>query len=250
MDHTSAGADAQAQGRSQARVAVRVWDLPTRLFHWSFAALIIFAYVSAEEDSPLRMWHIAAGYAVAVLLVFRIVWGFAGGEFARFASFVRPGAVAGHVRELLRGRPEATQGHNPLGGVAVVLMLLFAIGSVATGMALEGEGPHEVFGTALIVLAGLHVLAVFVMSAMTRENLPRAMVTGRKQVAAARGLADARPASNVALVFALLAAAGATVAIRAWDPLAFAPRAAEAHEDGQGEGDSEGHGEAGEADAD
>lgn len=244
MDRTSGKVEAPIRGTGEARVSVRVWDLPTRLFHWSFAALIVFAYVSAEEDSPLRAWHVAAGETVAVLLVFRILWGFIGGEFARFATFVHPRAIPGHVRALLQGRPDATQGHNPLGGIAVALMLLFALGSVATGMLLEGEGPHEVFGTLLIGLAALHVVAVFVMSALTRENLPRAMVTGRKLVPAARRLADARTASHLALGFALFAAAGATVAIRAWDPLAFAPHAVKVH------GERHGTSEAGEIEAD
>ena len=171
----------------------------------------------------------AAGYAVAILLAFRIVWGFVGGEFARFASFVRLGAVPRHLRELLRGRPEPTQGHNPLGGLAVVLMLTLAIACVATGALNKGEEGHELIGTLLIAIAALHVLAVLLMSALTRENLPRAMVTGRKHVAAARGLADARPASVGAVVLALIAAGGATAAICAWDPLAFYPRTGAEH---------------------
>lgn len=211
-----------------------VWDLPTRLFHWLFAALIVFAYVSAEEDSGINQWHMAAGYSVMVLLAFRIVWGFAGGEYARFTSFLKLGHLPQHISQMMRFRVERTIGHNPLGGIAVVLMLGLAAATVFTGALLKGEEPHEDLGEAMIILAGIHVAAVFAMSVMTRENLPRAMVTGRKDVEEVPAGRAPRRASFVGWATGISAIVIATVAILRYDPLAFTPRSTESAE-GRGE---------------
>lgn len=213
--------------------AARIWDLPTRLFHWLFAALIIFAYISAEEDSAFNQWHMIAGYGVAILLAFRIAWGFVGGEYARFASFLKLDHLAAHIGQMLRFRVDATAGHNPLGGLAVLLMLLLAGATVLTGIVLKGEEPHEDFGKVMIILAGLHVIAVFVMSLLSRENLPRAMVTGKKAVSATHPWKDGRGASARGWILALAVTAASVVAILANDPQAFTPRPTESHAEGQ-----------------
>ncbi len=210
---------------------VRIWDVPTRVFHWSFAGLILFAYISAEEDSPLNQWHMIAGNSVAVLLAFRIVWGFAGGEYARFASFLMTGHFFSHIGQMLRLRVEPTPGHNPLGGIAVLLMLLLAGAAVMTGLVLNGEGPHEAFGKAMIILAGIHVLAVFAMSLLVRENLARAMVTGTKPVTPDRSWKHAARSPVLAWILALASSVGTFAAIRANDPLAFSPRRTESLEE-------------------
>lgn len=220
-----------------------IWDWPTRLFHWLFAALIVFAYISAEEDSAFNQWHMIAGYGVAVLLVFRIVWGFVGGEYARFASFLKLDHLAAHIGQIFRLRVDPTAGHNPLGGIAVLLILLLAGATVLTGIVLEGEEPHEDFGKAMIILAGIHFIAVMVMSILTRENLPRAMVTGEKPVSATHPWKDARGASLLGLVMTLAVTAASVMAILANDPKAFSPRPTESHAEGH-QGHTEQGGEA------
>lgn len=212
--------------------AARIWDLPTRLFHWLFATLIVFAYFSSKEHSAYNQWHMIAGYGVAILLVFRIAWGFVGGEYARFASFLRLDHLAAHIEQMLRFRVDATAGHNPLGGLAVLLILFLAGATVLTGIILKGEEPHEDFGKVMIILSGLHVIAVFVMSLLSRENLPRAMVTGNKPVSAAHPWTDGRGASARGWILALAATAASVVAILANDPQAFTPRPTESQEAG------------------
>ncbi len=212
-----------------------IWDVPTRRFHWLFAALIVFAYVSAEEDSAINQWHMMAGYGVAILLAFRIAWGFVGGEYARFASFLKLDHLVGHMRQMLRLRVDPTAGHNPLGGLAVLLILFVAGATVLTGIVLNGDEPHEDFGKAMIILAGIHVIAVFAMSVLSRENLPRAMITGTKPVSTAHPWKDGARASAWGWILSLAAAAAATAAILAFDSQAFSPRPtedrAERHQD-------------------
>jgi cytochrome b len=97
---------------------VRVWDIPTRVVHWTMVLLFAFSWWSAEEGN--LEWHRWSGYALTALVVFRLFWGFFGGSTARFSHFVRgPGAVVGY----LRGRWDGPPGHNPVGGWSVVLML-------------------------------------------------------------------------------------------------------------------------------
>ena len=99
---------------------VRIWDLPTRLFHWSLAVLVVFSIVTAHIGGAWIDWHFRSGYAVLALIAFRIAWGFVGGRHARFANFLRgPSGIAA----ALRGEPAPHAGHNPLGGLSVIGML-------------------------------------------------------------------------------------------------------------------------------
>lgn len=216
---------------------LKVWDLPTRLFHWALVAAIVLAFLSSEEDSALAQWHQAAGWIAAVLIVFRLVWGFLGGEHARFTDFLRPGRLVSHVGDLLRRRPAAEVGHNPLGALAVLAMLALVAGSVVTGITLltgGGEDLHEALAYGLLAVIGVHVVGVIVMSFATRENLVRAMVTGRKPSDRHPGAADAKPAAIYALPLAGLAVAAAVLGAMRVDPQAFLPHAhAEAGEGGE-----------------
>lgn len=216
-------------GRSETATEIRVWDLPLRLFHWSLVLAISVALLSAEEDSILNRWHVMAGWIAAILVAFRVAWGFIGGEQSRFAHFVRPAAVTRHVRNLVRGRAEPTVGHNALGALSVLALLSLIAITVWTGATLRGE-LHEVLGWTLSALVAVHVLAVVAMSRMTRENLVRAMITGKKPATLHPGAADATPPSLLALVAAALVFAVAAYAILSFDPLAFTPRSAEAFE--------------------
>ncbi len=174
----------------------RVWDLAVRLFHWSLVASFAVAWISAEEWQDLHLW---AGYAAAALVAFRLVWGLAGTRYARFRQFVRrPRVVVAYLREFLSGREARYLGHNPAGGAMILALLLALAGLCLTGWlyttdAYWGvewvEETHELLANLLLALVGLHVLGVLLASLRHRENLVRAMVTGRKRPAGPDDLA-------------------------------------------------------------
>ena len=217
---------------------VRVWDLPVRLFHWLLVATILVAFLSSEEDSALAPWHIPTGWVAAVLIAFRLVWGLVGGEHARFVNFLKPGRIAHHLYSLLVGKPERSIGHNALGGVAIIALLGTVGGIIYTGATMRGEGGeglHETLANILLGLIVLHVVAVIAMSLLTRDNLIRAFITGRKRAALHPGVRDARPPAMLALPLAAIAIGGTTYGATVIDPLAFTPGAhAEASDRGEG----------------
>ncbi len=206
-----------------------VWDAPTRIFKWLLVLSVGTAFLasSMHPRGLLFVVHIACGYAVALLLLFRLAWGAIGGERARFADFVHGwrGARA-HAVGLLRLDPEETAGHNAIGGWMILLLLATLAVIVLTGLLTEGSTGgagvlsdvlprgaigwvgwiHGMLGFAIIWLAGAHVAGVVVESLLHRENLVRAMITGRKRVRAP-GLADARKVSPWRVVPILLALA-------------------------------------------
>jgi len=212
-----------------------VWDAPVRLFHWLLVALVSVSVATGYLGGNLMRWHVWSGCAILGLLIFRLLWGFAGSSYARFAHFVRgPRAVLAYARGLPLRSPSHTVGHNPLGGWMVVLMLaalafqagsgLFANDDIAT------EGPlypkiskelsdtisawHQASAVVLLVLIGLHVAAVLFYYWYKRENLVAPMVTGAKQVPA-RALPPARFAGAArALAVALVAAAALYAILR------------------------------------
>ncbi|WP_219893399.1 cytochrome b/b6 domain-containing protein [Aquisediminimonas profunda] len=201
-----------------------VWDLPVRLFHWLLVASIAIGFLSSEEDSVIAQWHIAAGWVAAVLIVFRLVWGIVGGEHARFANFIRPTHAFAHLKGLALGKAERTVGHNPAGGIAVLLLIGTIAAVVATGwIALQGgeEDIHEGIAWFLLGLIGIHIAAVVATSILSRENLVRAMVTGCKKAADHPDVLSVRPASPAAFLFALAASGAAVAGIQTVDPQAF-----------------------------
>lgn len=172
-----------------------VWDVPVRVFHWLMVACFACAWLTAETER-WRLVHVSLGYGLAALVVFRLLWGLIGTRHARFASFVRgPAAVLRYVKSLTGPRPEHHTGHNPAGGWAILALLGLAAIVVGTGWAnyqdLGGEWLeelHEGAATAMLAVVGLHVGGVIVSSWLHRENLVRAMVTGRKQAAPSEGI--------------------------------------------------------------
>lgn len=211
---------------------IRVWDWPLRLFHWLLVIAIAVAFLSSEEDSAINQWHVLSGWVAAVLIAFRLVWGFVGGEHSRFTDFIRPSRIADHISALLSGRREASLGHNPLGAIAVVLLLALTAATVWTG-AFGGEASedlHEVIAWTLLAMVGLHIVAVIVMSLLERENLVRAMVTGKKPVEHHPDAVDAKPPSAIGLLLALAVIAGSAYAILRYDPQAFTLRSTESFE--------------------
>lgn len=191
--------------------AVLVWDAPVRVFHWLMVLCFAGAYLTAESE-VWRLVHVTLGYTMAGLVVFRLLWGLAGTRYARFTSFVRgPQAVMAYVRSLLRGQPEHHTGHNPAGAVAIVAMLLLTVGIAASGWVayndLSGEWVaelHEVLANTLLLVVGIHVAGVVVASILHRENLARAMLTGRKLGTPAEGIRSAWRVVAVLLLAAVL----------------------------------------------
>src|ERR1044071_6397125 len=117
---------AMERSATSGKSTVKVWDLPVRLFHWTLLLLFLIAYATGNRVQYYAV-HEAAGVTLFALLIFRLIWGFAGNQAARFSSFLKvPRAVVSHVRELLQGHAEPVPGHNPLGrwGVAAMLALL------------------------------------------------------------------------------------------------------------------------------
>ncbi len=175
-------------GGAMSPATVRVWDPFVRIFHWSLVALFAIAFLTGDEAERL---HVAAGYAIAGLLALRVVWGFIGPPHARFADFARsPRAAIAHLRDALWFRARRHLGHNPAGGLMIIAMLVMLTGTCATGYLLTTdaywgmhaiEEMHGAFASATVALIALHVVGVLVTSLLQRENLIKAMITGRKR---------------------------------------------------------------------
>lgn len=178
---------------------VYVWDPFVRIFHWTVVLAFTVAYLI--EDDPLIV-HVWAGYVVGLLVLARIVWGFVGSPHARFADFVyAPATAVRYVLDLLRFRGSRYLGHSPGGGYMVILLLIFLAATVISGLVVYGgdqqAGPlagmfteafgesfeevHEVVANITLALIFFHVSAVVLASFVHRENLVRAMVTGKKR---------------------------------------------------------------------
>lgn len=190
---------------------VRVWDLPVRLFHWLMAFSFAGAYLTAELDG-WRPVHVTLGYTMAALVGFRVVWGFVGTEHARFASFVRgPKTTLAYVRSMFSGRPQHFTGHNPAGAVAIMLMLAIAIALAASGYLLYTERAgewieeaHELIANLMLAVVLAHIVGVLSASLMHRENLAKAMITGRKRSASATPAQSLRTGTALLLLLAVL----------------------------------------------
>jgi cytochrome b len=184
-----------------ATVRVKIWDAPTRLFHWAVVLLVGFSWLSAEKD--WMDWHLLSGYAILTLLLFRLVWGVLGSDTARFSRFVAsPAAALRHLAHLRKREPDHGIGHNPAGGWMVLLLLLLLVVQVGTGLCANDdiltEGPcaeavgkstsdwlshiHVINFTLIEVAVALHVLAVLGYAVVKRHDLVRPMITGRKRL--------------------------------------------------------------------
>jgi len=215
---------------------IRVWDPGVRLFHWLLVVAVAIAFLSSEEESAFSQWHIPIGWFAAMLIVFRLVWGFIGGEHARFANFIRPSRIGAHVRELLKGKAQPSIGHNPLGALAVLALLGLTGATIVTG-ATGGEGAHEAIAYALLGLVAVHIVAVLVMSHLAKDNLILAMATGKKHADRYPDAHDAAPPARLAIPVAAIAVGAAAYGATRVDPQAFTPHAgAEAGETGESGG--------------
>ena len=178
---------------------ILVWDIPTRVFHWSLALSFAGAWLTAESER-YRDVHLMLGYTLLGLIAFRLVWGLVGTRYARFGQFVRaPSAVVGYVKSLLSRQPEHHVGHNPAGAIAILLLLVLGIATGVSGWMtyneLGGEWleeAHEVFANLMLAVVGVHIVGVVAASLIHRENLARAMVTGYKRGEPGEGIRKKR----------------------------------------------------------
>ena len=196
---------------------VLVWDPLVRVFHWGLVAAFATAWLTADELQPV---HEIAGYTVAGLVAFRLVWGLVGSRYARFAQFLKgPRETLAFIGDMSRGKERRYLGHNPAGAAMIVALLVTLSGTAFTGWLMENdarvamlpsmtaivapawadddsdereygergevEGPlkevHETLANLMLLLAALHVGGVVLASFRHHENLARAMVTGDKR---------------------------------------------------------------------
>lgn len=193
------------------KTKILVWDTPTRVFHWLLVLCFAGAYLSAESERWQAL-HLTLGYTLGGLVAFRVVWGLMGTRHARFASFVRgPAAVIRYCKAMLRGQPEQHVGHNPAGALAIVFLLLMSAITVFSGWAVFSQRAGKAFGelhegaaNLMLAVVLLHVAAVALTSWLHRENLVRAMVTGRKQGVANQGIRRPWRVLGLVLLLAVL----------------------------------------------
>jgi cytochrome b len=197
--------ETEAQGGTPVQ-GVKVWDVPTRLFHWSFAVCVILLIITGKTGGDAMEWHERLGYITLGLLLFRVVWGFVGSQHARFASFLRgPEEVKRYLQDLIKGRTKPSVGHNALGGWSVLSMLALIGTQVGTGLfAHDGimlSGPlahtvsetlssalttvHRTISNLILIAIGLHVCAIAFYVFVKKDNLVMPMISGYKRFSAA-----------------------------------------------------------------
>ena len=167
---------------------VRVWDLFVRVFHWSLALSFAIAWLSAQSWEALHDW---AGYAAGSLVLARVLWGFLGAPYARFAQFVRsPRTVVAYLKAIATGSEARFIGHNPAGGAMIVALLIAMAATATTGWMLTTDALwgatwaqrlHSLVAHGLLLLVLGHLAGVALASVRHRENLVRAMVFGDKR---------------------------------------------------------------------
>ena len=176
---------------------IRIWDLPTRLFHWLLAMAVIGSFVSVKLGGNAMIWHGRFGYLVLTLIFFRLIWGFVGTHHARFAHFIRsPKAILAYIKN-----PVETPGHSPVGAISVLLLIgLFLTQALAGLFASDDiafDGPlakyvasnwvelltsfHRWNEWVLLALVGTHIGTILYYKYTKRINLISAMITGDKE---------------------------------------------------------------------
>ncbi len=174
------------------RATIKVWDLLVRLLHWTLVVGVLIAWATSETDQPIaQRWHEWAGFTVLGVIALRLFWGLVGSRHARFGQFVRgPGQTLRYARQTLHSSEPRHLGHNPLGAWMIVALL--SVGFLAAGSGwlsitdrYWGEAwlaeSHEFLANLLLSLAAIHVGGVLFASLRHRENLIRAMFSGRKR---------------------------------------------------------------------
>jgi cytochrome b len=181
--------------------SIKVWDPIVRIGHWTLVISFFTAYFTEDDFLTVHVW---AGYLIGAVVIFRLIWGFVGSQHARFTDFVRgPSTTFRHLSDLARSRSRRYIGHNPAGGAMIVVLLIFLAGTVFSGVMLygldDGAGPlaawitenaereelweeiHEILANLTLLMVGIHIAGVLFSTYVHRENLVKAMITGRKR---------------------------------------------------------------------
>lgn len=167
-----------------------IYDLPTRVFHWSFAGLFILAFMIAktvDDESPTFSYHMLAGFMLGGLVVLRIIWGVVGSHYAHFRSFaLRPSDLIGYLKGILTGDKRRWTGHNPGSSWAALAMMGSAVMLAVTGYLMtsglkeEFEDAHELFANAFLVTVLLHIAGVIIHGLRQQDGLALSMIHGKK----------------------------------------------------------------------
>lgn len=214
---------------------IRVWDLPTRLFHWALVLCFAGLIVSGEVGGDAMVWHFRLGYAVLTLVLFRVVWGLVGGYWSRFRNFLTSPAT---LWAYVRGQPARhTVGHNPLGALSVLGLLLALLVQVGSGLLSDDEilatGPlvgkvasqwvelatyfHTEIGKVFVIaLVCLHVAAIAWYRWKKNKNLLRPMLIGDAPAPAGTPASQDTAATRLLAVGVLLLAGAVVVALLWW----------------------------------
>ena len=191
---------------SPGHTVLRVWDLPTRLFHWVLLVLVLMLFISGHQGGDWMPWHARCGYGVLTLVLFRLVWGLVGGHHSRFKQFLpSPARLCNALQRAWRGPHLASVGHNPMGALSVIAFLLLLAMQAGSGLMSDDEiafsGPlsakvsasvvslatwyhKEVGQQGLLALIVLHVAAIAYYRRRHGEHLVAAMIHGDKTVQA------------------------------------------------------------------
>ena len=180
--------------------SIKVWDPLIRIFHWSLVCFFFIAYITEDDWMVI---HSYAGYSVILLLCFRILWGVAGTKFARFSNFITSfSTIKSYLKQLFSGNAKHYLGHNPAGGMMIMILIISLILLTLSGLALfstEGNGPlagtfftqwpakplegiHEFLANFTILLVFVHICGVVISSMLHKENLIKSMTIGHKQL--------------------------------------------------------------------
>jgi cytochrome b len=220
-------------------ISAPVWDVFVRVFHWSLVVLFAFSAISGKVGGGWIKWHMYSGYAILALVLFRIVWGFVGGEYARFVSFVAgPASAIRYGLGLLKRGSQHVISHNPIGGwMVIVLLLLLATQAVlglisddeiattgplaryvSTELSLKAMSWHRWLGDVLLILVAIHILAVVFHVFVKKESIVRAMFDGNKRLPPelAQEASAARKASTSAGVAVVSIAVVAVIVAVNW----------------------------------
>jgi cytochrome b len=183
----------------ESRKLIKVWDLPLRIFHWLLVAAFFVAYLTEEDLLTIHVW---AGYLVLSLLIFRLLWGFVGNDYARFSNFLcRPVKAISYVKDAIALKAERYVGHNPAGAAMILLLIASLFMTVISGVVVyaadQNMGPlagivgsnyeklweevHEVAANFTLFLVILHVVGIVFESVVHRENLAKSMWNGYKK---------------------------------------------------------------------
>lgn len=191
---------------NKSTIKILVWDVPTRVFHWSMVLCFIGAWLSAESER-WRLFHVSFGYTMVGLVAFRLIWGFAGTRYAQFSEFIAgPTKVVSYITSALQAKPIHYVGHNPIGALAIALILFLVAGIGLTGYVtynelawFKADHLHEFLSNALMTIVVIHIGGVVISSKLHKENLIKAMITGKKDGHEAQGISQKRIAYGVLL---------------------------------------------------